>query len=179
MALNSTIYRFAIDLSDLDRGIYESKSVHVALHPSETLERMVVRVLAYCLNYHERLEFTKGLSTDNEPELWQKSLSDEIELWVEVGLPDAKRLKKANNQSRQTLVYAYGGQGVENWWSTVSKQVRQSQRMRVFQVPLEPVEEFARQIERTMRISVMIQDGVINLSWDGAMLELSPQELGV
>jgi uncharacterized protein YaeQ len=172
------MYRFSIDISDLDRGVYENKSAHVALHPSETLERMVVRLLAYCINYHERLEFTKGLSSDNEPDLWQKSLSDEIELWVEVGLPDAKRMKKAHNQSRRTRVYAYGGQGVENWWSTVSKQVTQSDRLEVFQVPLAPVEEFAQKIERTMRMSVMIQDGIVNLSWDGGMLELSLQELG-
>lgn len=179
MALNATMYRFSIDLSDLDRGIYQSLSCHVALHPSETLERMSMRLLAYCLNYHEHLEFTKGLSEDSEPDLWQKSLSDELELWIELGLPDAKRIKKACNQSQQVRLYAYGGQAVDNWLQAERKELMRHDKLEIFQFDEAPVNSFAEQIERSMSLACMIQDGQINLSWAEQMLDISVSRLTV
>lgn len=177
MALNSTIYRFTINLSDMDRGIYETQSVHVALHPSETEARMVIRLLAYAINYKERLSFTKGLSEDAEPDLWRKSYSDEIEQWIEVGLPDAKRLKKAHNQSQSLLVYAYGGQSVDTWFAQVKKQVRQQTSTQVFRAPMASIDTFAAQLERTMELSIMIQDGVLTLTWADQMLDMQFEEM--
>lgn len=172
MALNATIYRFGIQLSDMDRHVYQNLSVHVALHPSETMQRMAIRLCAYCLNYDEHLQFTKGLSTDTEPDLWRRNYSDEIESWIEVGLPDSKRLKKACNQAQEVLVYAYGGQGLDTWWQCVRKDLRQQKVLKAYQVDLEPIEYFANAITRTMSLSCVIQDGQINLSWDQEMIDI-------
>lgn len=171
MALSATIYKFDIDLSNMDSHRYETLSLHLALHPSETIERMVMRLLAYCLNADEQLAFTKGLSTDSEPDIWQKSYSDEIELWLELGLPDAKRIKKAASISHQVKLYAYGGQGVEQWWKQVEKDCKKARNVAVYRFDQAPVDNFAAQLSRSMRLSVMIQDGLITLSWQDQMLE--------
>lgn len=177
MALNSTIYKFTVDLSDMDRHLYLRETVQLALHPSETLERMATRFLAYCLHYSERLEFTKGLSTDSEPDVWLKTLTDDIELWLEVGLPDDKRLRKACHQSDQVQLYAYGGQGLDNWLQGVKKEAKRHSNLKVSNLDEEAVATFAEAIERTMSLSCVIQDGQINLSWDGHMLDVAVTEL--
>jgi uncharacterized protein YaeQ len=171
MALGATIYKFDIDLSNMDKHRYESVSQHIALHPSETLERMVLRLLAYCVNMHDQLIFTKGLSSDTEPDLWQKSYSGEIELWVELGLPDMKRIKKAASLSKQVKLYVYGGQGVDQWWKLVQSDCQKLKNVDVYRFELAAVNQFVSKIARSMRISVMIQDGLITFSWDDQMLE--------
>ena len=107
MALKPTIFKFDIALSDTDRNCYEALSLTVAQHPSETLQRMMVRVLARCLHHHERLAFTRGLSENEEPDLWQHSLDGRIELWIEVGEPSLDRLKKAARLADAVLVYSF------------------------------------------------------------------------
>lgn len=173
MALNATIYKFDIDLSDLDRNHYAHYSHHVALHPSETVERMMIRVLAYCLDASETLSFTKGLSTDNEPDLWQKNYSDEIELWVELGKPDEKRIKKACHQSAQVKIYTYGGQDVDTWWASFSKHAYMYSNLSVYRFDMQKVTELCSNIQRTMAMSCMIQDGQITLSLNSQMYEFS------
>lgn len=171
MALGATIYKFNIDLSNMDKHRYESVAQHIALHPSETLERMVLRLLAYCVNMHDQLMFTKGLSSDTEPDLWQKSYADEMELWIELGLPDIKRIKKAASIAQQVKLYVYGGQGVEQWWKLVQKDCQKFKNVDVYRFDLAAVSKFANLVERSMRISVMIQDGLISFSWADQMLE--------
>ena len=95
MALSATICKADLNIVDMDRHYYQQHSLTVAQHPSENDERLMIRLLAFALHADEFLSFTKGLSTDDEPDLWQKSLSGEIELWIELGLPSEKRLKKA------------------------------------------------------------------------------------
>lgn len=177
MAENATIYKFSIDLTDLDRNVYQKVSVHVALHPSETMERMAMRILAYCLNYDPQLRFTKGLSEDSEPDLWQRSYSDEIELWLELGLPDSKRIKKACTQSQQVKLYAYGGQGVDKWWQTAQKELLKFRNIAVYQFDPQAVAAFAEAMTRTMSLSCMIQDGSINLSWEDQMQEINVTDM--
>lgn len=179
MALNATMYRFTIDLSDLDRGVYENLSVHVALHPSETLGRMAVRLLAFCLNYDESLQFTKGLSTEAEPDLWRKSYSDEVIDWIEVGLPDAKRLKKACAHAEKVMVYAYGGQAVEPWLKSLHKDLGRIENLHIFQVDTDALSVFSDEIQRSVSLSCMIQDGEVNLSWDANMVDVSLTSLQV
>ncbi|PUB73108.1 MAG: hypothetical protein DBP01_19455, partial [gamma proteobacterium symbiont of Ctena orbiculata] len=95
MALKATVFKAEVEVSDMERGHYQTYNLTLARHPSETDERLMVRLLAFLLNADEALSFTKGLSTDDEPDLWQKSLSNEIELWVELGQLDEKRLRRA------------------------------------------------------------------------------------
>ena len=107
MALKPTIFKFDLSLADMDRNCYESLALTVAQHPSETTERMMVRVLARCLYHHERLAFTKGLSENDEPDLWQKSLDGRIERWIEVGEPSLDRLKKASRLAEDVVVISF------------------------------------------------------------------------
>ena len=171
MALNATIYRFSIDLSDMNRHVYTRLSLHVALHPSETLERMCARVLAYALCYEEGIEFTKGLSTDNEPDVWALNYSGEIEHWIELGKPDAKRLKKAIGRSKKVTVFSYGGQDVEQWLESVKKDASIRHGIKAYRMDKEPLERFAGLVERTMQLGVMIQDDLVDVSFGSEMIE--------
>lgn len=172
MALSATIYKFDVDLSNLDLNVFQNWPLQLALHPSETRERMVSRLFAFLLNANERLTFTKGLSEDTEPDLWQKSYTDEIELWIELGLPDAKRIKKAASLSRSVKLYVQGDQAVSQWWNAVRKDCLKHRQLAVYQFDQQAISHFAAQVERTMRISVMIQDGAITVSWADQMLDI-------
>ena len=108
MALKPTIYKAQVELADSDRSCYESLTLTMARHPSETLERMAARLLAFCINYSRGLEFTRGLSTVDEPALWLHSDSGEIEHWIEVGQPEEPRLRKACGRARQVSLYTFG-----------------------------------------------------------------------
>src|SRR5690606_31628497 len=115
MALKSTIYKAALQVSDMDRNYYGQHALTIARHPSENDERMMVRLLAFACNAGEALEFGRGLSADDEPDLWEKDLTGAIQLWIDVGLPDEKLLRKACGRSRQVRLYAYGGRIVDIW----------------------------------------------------------------
>ncbi len=116
MALKASVFKAQLSVSDLTRSHYQDYALTLARHPSETDERMMVRVLAFALNAADDLQFTKGLSTDDEPDLWQKDLTGDIQHWLEVGLPSEDRLRKACGRSRQVTVYAYGTDKVQQQW---------------------------------------------------------------
>ena len=110
MAIKATICKANLQIADMDRGYYNDLTLTIAQHPSETDERMMVRLLAFALHASEGLKFTEGISAeDDEPDIWQKNMSGEIEIWIEVGLPDEKRIRKACNRAKQVYLYPYGG----------------------------------------------------------------------
>ncbi|MFT5579343.1 MAG: hypothetical protein ACI9WS_002102, partial [Paraglaciecola psychrophila] len=115
MALKPTIYKLKIDLSDMDRAVYETLNLTVARHPSETLERMMVRVMAYAFNAQPQLTFCKGLSDTDEPDIWLHSLGGELELWIDVGEPAAERIKKATRQAKRVKVFSFNSKAT-TWW---------------------------------------------------------------
>ena len=123
MALSATICKADLNIVDMDRHYYQQHSLTVAQHPSENDERLMIRLLAFALHADEFLSFTKGLSTDDEPDLWQKSLSGEIELWIELGLPSEKRLKKACGRAQQVILYTYGTGSAEQCAAAVLRQL--------------------------------------------------------
>ena len=116
MATKSTVFKADLQITDLDRGYYQGHSLTLARHPSETDERLMVRLLVFARHAHERLGFSRGLSTPDEPALWQKSLSGEIETWIELGQPDEKRIRKASGQAQQVYIYTYSGNSADLWW---------------------------------------------------------------
>lgn len=116
MALKSTIFKLDLNIADLDRQYYADFPLTLARHPSETDERMMLRVLAFALNAGDDLEFGRGISTDDEPDLWQKDLTGSIETWIELGTPDPDRLRKACSRARRVILYAYGDRAVPVWW---------------------------------------------------------------
>lgn len=164
MALKATIYKAELNISDMDRHYYQSHALTIACHPSETMERMMVRVLAFALNAHERLSFTKGLSSDDEPDLWLKSLSDEIELWIELGQPDEKRIRKACGRAKNVIIYTYAARSASIWWEQNKSNLKRFNNLRVLHLKSECVEALGQMAARTMDLQCTIQDGQIWLS---------------
>ena len=158
MAQNSLIYKVELSVSDMDRHYYETHKLTVAKHPSETDERLMVRLLAYALNAHEHLEMTKGLSTDSEPDIWQKSLSDEIDVWVALGLPSEKIIRQSCNKAERVILYPYGGKTAEVWWDKTRNGTA----------------ALAKLASRAMKLQVHIQDGDVMVSVDDSVVYLTP-----
>src|SRR6266542_2837271 len=113
MATNATIFKATLHIADMDRQYYEDHSLTLARHPSETDERMMVRLLAFAMHAHEALSFGRGLSTEDEPDLWQKDLTGLIERWIEVGQREEKNIRQACGRAKQVVIYTYGGRAAD------------------------------------------------------------------
>jgi len=159
MALKATIYKAELQISDMDRHYYASHALTLAQHPSETTERLMVRLLAFALHADERLEFGRGLSTEDEPDLWRRSLTGEIEQWIEVGQPDEQRIRKACGRARQVIVISYGGRGADVWWDRVSAGLARSKNLTVIDVPAAAAQALGEIADRNMELQCLIQDG--------------------
>lgn len=177
MALKSTIYKATVNLSNMDEHIYEEISVTIALHPSETEERMMVRLLAYVMNDQEGLSFGRGLSNEEEPALCVKSLTGEMVLWIDVGLPDKERIRKASHKAEQVCLYVYGGNNATTWWEQNQKAIKGYRNVSVIKIPESTSLAMATLARRTMNLSCSIQDGSIWLSDDEQTLEVSLEQL--
>lgn len=175
MALKPTIYKFDITLSDIDEGRYENLNLTVAQHPSETIERMMVRLLAYCLNLSEGLEFTTGLSNTEEPDLVQRSLDGITLNWIEVGEPNAERVRKASTIARQVKVYCFNTKA-NVWWSQAQNEI-ESCGAQVYQFQWEQIAELAGLLERTLSLSVTITGMTAFIAADSGNVELTWAEL--
>lgn len=164
MALGATICKAELNVIDIDRNYYQQHSLILAQHPSETDERLMIRLLVFALHASESLCFTKGLSSEEEPELWQKSLADEIELWIELGLPSEKRLKKASGRAQQVIVYTYGSGSAEQWWKQLQRPLDRYNNIKVFHIGAETSQSLMTLAQRKMDVQISIQDGEI--TWD-------------
>lgn len=171
MALKPTIYKLKIDLSDIDKNHYDTLSLTVAQHPSETLERMMARVLAYCMNAQDNPSFTKGLSEPDEPDLWAHSLDDQMKLWVDVGEPAAERIKKATRLASAVNVYSFNTKS-DVWWDAESKNFN-GLNTSVFQFRWEDMQALAALTERTMELSVTISGDSAYFAVDSSGCEVS------
>jgi len=158
MALKATIFKAELQIADMDRSYYRDHALTIARHPSETDERMMVRVLAYALHADDALSFGKGLSADDEPDLWLKDLTGTIELWIDVGQPDEKRIRRACGRARQVIVYSYGGQGAAIWWNQVAGKLGRTRNLTVISVPAAASQALAQLAQRNMRLNCTIQD---------------------
>ena len=174
MALNSTIYKVELQVSDMDRHYYATHALTLARHPSETEERLMVRLLAFALYADERLEFGKGLSDEDEPALWRKAYTDEIELWIDVGQPDEARIRKACGRSRQVVVLSYGGHAAQLWWNKVGPTLARHRNLTVLDVPAATVAELAALLQRGMRLQCLLQDGQLQLMNDADAVAVDP-----
>lgn len=177
MALKATIYKADIDIADMDRHYYASHALTLACHPSETDERLMLRILAFALNAEPELSFTRGISVDDEPDLWKKDLTGAIELWVELGLPDERRLRKALGRARHVLVYAYGGRTMDIWWEKSMRDLRRLPNLTIRAVDEDATVALASMIQRTMRLNCTIQDGDVSISNGTSVVTLIPSTL--
>jgi uncharacterized protein YaeQ len=178
MALKATIFRVGLTLSDLDRHRYESHRLTLARHPSETDERLMVRVLAFALEADEDLAFGTGLSTDDEPALWIVRPDATIDHWIEVGLPDPKRLRQALGRAERVTLYSYGGSKSELWWQRNGTEIAGLARpVRVVELAEASTRALAALARRDLELTVTIQDGRIWVADDAdGLVEITPEE---
>ena len=174
MAKSSTIYKVELQVSDLDRHYYHTHALTIAQHPSETEQRMMVRILAFTLNASERLEFTKGLSTDDVPDLWEKALTGDIQHWIEIGQPSVKRVKKACNQSEKVSIYTFSGHSAEVWLRQNKAEFTRQTRLTIIDFPTEQLSELTQCVARTMSLQCTIQDGLIWFGDAQNSIEITP-----
>ena len=174
MAQNATIYKVELSVSDMDRHYYETHKLTIAKHPSETDERLMVRIVAFALNAHEHLEMTKGLSTDDEPDIWQKSLRGEIDVWVALGLPSEKVMRQSCSKAGKVIVYPYGGRVAEIWWDKVRNGTTRFDNLQVINFIEAHTAALAQLANRAMKLQVNIQDGEVMVSVDESMVYVTP-----
>lgn len=154
VAIKPTIYKFRISLSDMERHLYDTLNLTVAMHPSENAERMMARVLAYCLNVEEFLEFTKGLSAIEEPDIWLKTLDDQLMLWVDIGEPAVDRIKKASRLAKRVKVYSFNTKS-DVWWQQSAAKLSKL-NADVYQFDYAEIQTLAGLVGRTTDMSVTI-----------------------
>jgi uncharacterized protein YaeQ len=177
MATGATIHRADLSIADMDRNYYADHALTVARHPSETEERLMVRLLAFAVFAADDLEFGRGLSTDDEPDLWRRDLTGLVELWIEVGLPEEKWLRKACGRARQVVVLAYGAAKAEQWWKRNEQDLLRLDNLTVLSLPAGAGPSLAAIAARSMRIDVTIQESQIWLGSELAQASLQLQVL--
>ena len=181
VALKATIYKAQLQIADMDRQLYADHALTLALHPSETEARLMVRVLAFALNVpHDNhrgdLLFARGLADNDEPDLWQHDLTGQLVHWLEVGQPDDRRLIKASGRAERVSLYTFGS-SVPVWWSGIENKLTRLNNLRVWQLPNDEAQALAALAERSMQWQLTIQDGHVWVSTERATVELTPQLL--
>ncbi len=164
MAIKATVFKAALNIADMDRNYYNDHQLTIARHPSETDLRMMARLAVYSLNADQGLTFTKGISTDDEPDIWLKDYSDQIKHWIELGQPDEKRIRQACAKAEQVSIYCYSGHGAEIWWQQIEAQLQRFDHLRVFNLDASAMEALANLANRSMDLSAFIQDQGLTVS---------------
>ena len=172
MALKATVVKAELQLSDLDRHHYATYPLTLAQHPSETDERLMVRLVAFALFASDRLEFGKGLSTDDEPDLWRRDYTGDIEQWIDLGQPDESRIRKACGRARQVIVVNYGGRASDLWWDKHAAALSRLDNLTVVDIDAASVDALAGLIQRSMRLNALIQDSELQLMGDTGTVAL-------
>ena len=171
VALKPTIYKIKISLSDIDGNHYDSLDLTIAQHPSESCERMMARVLAFCMNARENVSFTKGLSAVEEPDIWARTLDGRLDLWIDMGEPAFDRIKKASRLSPVVKVYSFNLKS-DSWWA--KEQVKfKDLKVSVFQFNWKNIQALADLVKRTMDLSITISDNIVYISAKNGECEVS------
>ena len=171
MALKPTIYKLRITLSDIDRNYYDTLNLTIAQHPSETLERMMARVLAFCINAQEYLAFTQGLCAAKEPDIWARTLDDQISLWIEVGEPAVDKIRKATRLSKIVKVYSFNSKS-DTWWDQGQAKFNKLTAS-VFQFKWGSIQSLATLVRRTIDLSVTISEDTAYISAEHGACEVT------
>jgi uncharacterized protein YaeQ len=181
MALKATIFKAQIQLADIDRGVYLDHAVTIARHPSESDERMMVRVLALALNlpaddHNGQLELGKGLSDVDEPDLWHADLTGRVLHWIELGQPDDKCLSKASSRADAVTVYSYAS-STPVWWAGIEGKLSRLGKVAVWQIAADQSQALAKLATRSMRWQVTVQDGSVYVNTGDETIEVTPRLL--
>ena len=177
MAIKATVFKANLQIADMDRHYYAEHALTLSQQPSETDERMMVRLLAFALHAHEYLEFGQGMTDDESADLWQKDLTGVIELWIDVGLPDEKLIRKACGRAKQVIVYAYGGRPAQMWFDQNSSQFERLKNLTVISLSQESTRAMATMTERNMTLQCNIQEGDVWLMDDKETVSIGREVL--
>lgn len=176
MALKATIYKADLQVADMDRNYYAEHALTIARHPSETDERMMVRVLMFAMYAQDGIALTKGLFDVDEPEIWVKDLTGTIKLWIDIGQPDESRLRKACGRSEQVVVVCHAS-SCEVWWKQIGSKLARLKNLSVFRLPADVSQELATLTKRTMQLQCLVQDGGISINTDTASIAVELKRL--
>lgn len=176
MALKATIYKADLQIADMDRHYYADHALTIARHPSETDERMMVRLLMYALYAQEGIAFTKGLFDVDEPEVWVRDLTGTIKLWIDIGQPDETRLRKACGRAGQVIAVCYSS-SCDVWWKQIEDKLERLNNLTVLQLPVETSQALAALAARNMQLQCMVQDGEAWISTDAASVHVDLKRL--
>lgn len=174
MALKATVHRATLQVSDLDRHYYATHTLTLAQHPSETDARLMVRLLAFGLFADERLEFGRGISSEGEPDLWQRSLTGEIEHWIELGQPDEADVRRACGRARRVTVIGYAGRSFAPWWEKNAAALARCSNLGVIELPIGSAESLAPLLARGMDLQCLIEEGEAQLMGEGGNVSVTP-----
>ncbi len=177
MALNSTVYKADLQISNMDTHYYNQHKLTVPKHPSETDERVMVRIAAFAMYAQKGLCLGKGVSEDLVPALWVKNHQGDFDLWIEVGLPDERRIRKASGISKQIVILAYGGRGAELWWQQNRKAFLDRPNVTVYMLPADATQALAKLAGKTMQFSCMIEGGELSMNSEAGSVVLAPTRL--
>jgi uncharacterized protein YaeQ len=161
LAIKATVFKASLQIADMDRHYYAEHALTLSRQASETDERMMVRLLSFALNASEYLTFGEGMTDDESADLWQKDLTGAITLWIDVGLPDEKLIRKACGRAKQVIVYCYGGNAANIWFEQNAKQLLRSKNLTIIQLSQQSTQAIAQLAERTMQLQCNIQDGQV------------------
>ena len=181
MAIKATIHKANLQIADMDRNVYVDHAVTIARHPSETDERMMVRLLALALNLpadpnHGMLEFAKDLWEADEPALWHKDLTGELKHWVEVGQPDDKRLMKAAGRADRVSVFSFS-HSTPIWWAGIASKITRASNIAVWQIDAAQSQALAELAQRGMQLQISVQDGTAYIGDGERSAEITPRRL--
>lgn len=176
MALKATIYKADVQVADMDRHYYADHALTIARHPSETDERMMVRVLMLALYAQDGIALTKGLFDVDEPEIWVKDLTGQIKLWIDIGQPDEVRLRKACGRAEQVIVVCHSS-SCPVWWKQVEGKLGRLKNLQVFQLPAATSQALAALTARTMKLQCLVQDGSIWINTETASVAVELKRL--
>lgn len=174
MAINATICRAELNVADMDRGYYATHSLTLAKHPSETDLRFMLRIAVFAKYAHEFLTFGKGLSSDDEPDLWENNLNGTIERWIDLGQPSDKRIRKASGKSAGVVVVNYDERAADTWWQAEQSKLTRFKNLTVLQAgSADALNALATLADRNMHLTATIQDGELWLGGDGDAVNLT------
>ena len=177
MALKATIFKAVVQIADMDRSYYHDHPLTIARHPSETDERMMVRLLAFALHANEALSFGRGLSSDDEPDIWEKDLTGSIRTWIDVGQPDERRIRKACGRADRVFVYTYSSTGRNVWWEQNEGSLERLDNLTVINLPTLATRELAGLANRNMRLTCTVQENHVWLADERRSVSVEPETL--
>ena len=175
MALTSTMYVFEIQLAHVDRGVYETLQLRVPMHPSESAEYFVTRLLAYCLEYAEGIAFSRGISDPDEPSLAVRDLTGALKVWIEIGAPDATRLHKASKAAPRVVVYTHKDPA-QLQRQVAGERIHKAESIELYAVDRELIDAIVVRLDRRMKLELSVSDGTMYLVHGGATLSGSIEQ---